>query len=124
MTSLIIDAFEGRTVGTADVRAAYLNAIMPDFVTMQIRGEMINIMLEAAPSLATGLVTTKMGEQVLIVVLHKALYGCVQSAMLWYNLFTDKLQHMGFELNKIDPCVANKTVNGKQCTIAWFVDDC
>ena len=30
---------------------------------------------------------------------------------------------MGFELNKVDPCVANKNINGKQCTITWCVDD-
>ena len=30
---------------------------------------------------------------------------------------------MCFKLNKYDPCVANKVVNGKQCTICWYVDD-
>ena len=30
---------------------------------------------------------------------------------------------MGFKLNPYDRCVANKTINGKQCTIAWYVDD-
>jgi len=30
---------------------------------------------------------------------------------------------MGFELNPYDPCVANCMIDGKQCTIAWYVDD-
>jgi hypothetical protein len=30
---------------------------------------------------------------------------------------------MGFVLNEYNPCVANMTINGKQCTIAWYVDD-
>ena len=30
---------------------------------------------------------------------------------------------MGFTLNPYDPCVANKMVDGKQCTICWYVDD-
>ena len=30
---------------------------------------------------------------------------------------------MGFELNPYDTCVANKTIDGKQCTIAWYVDN-
>ena len=30
---------------------------------------------------------------------------------------------MGFEINPYDRCVANKMVNGKQCTIVWYVDD-
>jgi len=53
----------------------------------------------------------------------EALYGYMQSAFLWYNLFTNTLQKMGFELNPYDPCIASKMVNDKQCTIAWYVDD-
>ena len=30
---------------------------------------------------------------------------------------------MGFAINPYDRCVANKIVNGKQCTICWYVDD-
>jgi hypothetical protein len=30
---------------------------------------------------------------------------------------------MGFELNPYDMCVANKTIENKQCTIVWYVDD-
>ena len=30
---------------------------------------------------------------------------------------------MGFVLNPYDMCVANKTINGKQCTVTWYVDD-
>ena len=30
---------------------------------------------------------------------------------------------MGFKINKYDRCVANKNINGKQCTICWYVDD-
>ena len=29
----------------------------------------------------------------------------------------------GFQLNPHDKCVANKIINGKQCTIVWYVDD-
>jgi len=30
---------------------------------------------------------------------------------------------MGFTLNPYDKCVANKVINGRQCTVAWCVDD-
>ena len=59
----------------------------------------------------------------LYVRLKKALYGCVRSALLWYNLFTALLKDRGFVLNPYDPCIANATINGKQCTIGWYVDD-
>ena len=30
---------------------------------------------------------------------------------------------MGFKLNDHDKCVANKVIEGTQCTIVWYVDD-
>ena len=30
---------------------------------------------------------------------------------------------IGFKLNPYDPCVANRKVNGSQCTVCWYVDD-
>ena len=34
------------------------------------------------------------------------------------------LKRIGFTLNAYNPCIANKTaINGKQCTIAWYVDN-
>jgi len=38
-------------------------------------------------------------------------------------MYVDTLSKMGFKLNKVDRCVANKTIDGQQCTIAWYVDD-
>ena len=62
--------------------------------------------------------------EVLYVRLVKALYGCVKSALLlWYELFAGNLKKMGFTLNPYDPCIANAIIDGKQCTIAWYVDD-
>ena len=43
--------------------------------------------------------------------------------MLWYTLYTEKWIDLGFVLNPYDQCVANKLINGKQCTVAWHVDD-
>ena len=68
-------------------------------------------------------VTVEGGIKVLYVRLIKAIYGCVQSALLWYKMFHQHLKHLGFVINPYDPCVANKNINGRQCTIAWYVDD-
>ena len=45
------------------------------------------------------------------------------SALLWYRLFRDTLQDLGFTLNPYDPCVANANIKGSQCAIVWYVDD-
>jgi hypothetical protein len=56
--------------------------------------------------------------------LNKALYGCVQSARLWYNYLSKFLLTIGFTPNPVDPCVFNRTTStGKQTTLAIHVDD-
>ena len=49
---------------------------------------------------------------------RKAIYGMIESALLWYDLFVSVLKDMGFILNPYDMCVANKTINGELCTVA------
>ena len=63
------------------------------------------------------------GKKVLYLRVLKALYGCIESALLWYEMYSSTLEHMGFVINPYDKCVANKDINGKQCTIVWYVDD-
>jgi len=122
MLSLTIDAKEGRDLATADVKGAYLHAFMEDFVILKLVGEAVNIMCHVNPK-NKKFVVVEHGKKVLYLQLLKALYGCVQSALLWYELFTGTLVNMGFKLNPYDPCVANSQVKGKQCTVAWYVDD-
>ena len=53
----------------------------------------------------------------------RSIYGCIEAALLWYNLYTSVLKEAGFVISPYDFCVENKIINGKQCTIAWHVDD-
>jgi len=43
--------------------------------------------------------------------------------LLFWRDLTGELKKWGFELNPYDTCVANKTINNKQCTILWHVND-
>ena len=124
MLSIAIDAKEKRHVATCDVEGAYLHADMTDTVHMVFEDKMVDYMVQAHPDRYLPYVTTnRTGKKLLYVQLKKALYGCVKSALLWYNLFSSTIINMGFELNPYDTCVANKTINGTQCTICWYVDD-
>ena len=118
----IKDAFEKRDVAITDVKGAYLNANMRDVIIMRITGREVDLFVKLDPSLAE-FVTYENGVKVLYVQLDKALYGCVQSALLWYELYSSTLIDMGFELNPYDMCVANSMIDSKQCTIVWYVDD-
>ena len=123
MLSLMIDAKEKRNVATADVVGAYLKANMKDFVIMKFTGKAVRMMCEMNSDYEQFVTTDGNGQEVLYVRLLKALYGCVQSALLWYDLFTNSLKDMGFVLNPYDPCVANCTIDDNQCTLVWYVDD-
>jgi hypothetical protein len=122
MISFLIDAYEGRDVATADVAGAYLKAYMRDFVLMKFTGASVRLLCEVNPAHGAFIVLEH-GVEVLYVRLIKALYGCVQSALLWYELFSSTLETIGFTLNPYDQCVANCDIDGSQCTICWYVDD-
>jgi hypothetical protein len=124
MASLVIDAHERRAVAIFDVPGAYLNADMPKdkFVLLKLEGKFVDIMCEVNPEYLED-VRTVNGKKVLYLRLLKALYGCIESALLWYELYVKVLKGMGFKINPYDRCIANKMINGKQCTIAWYVDD-
>ncbi len=81
----IIDAIEGRDKAITDIKGAYLNAKMVDEVLMKITGAEVDLFCEIDPSLED-FVTLEKGRKVLYVQLDKALYGCVQSALLRYEL--------------------------------------
>ena len=122
MVSLIIDAIEGRDVAIADIKGAYLLADMDEYVLLRMTGQSVDILCNVNKEYEK-YVTYENGVRVIYLELSKALYGCVRSALLWYELFTNTLQKMGFVLNAYDPCVANKTIKGSQCTIGFWVDD-
>jgi hypothetical protein len=55
--------------------------------------------------------------------LKKAPYGTLQASLLFWKDLLGNLRKWGFEINPYDWCVANKTINGKQCTIIWHIDN-
>ena len=122
LMSLVIDAIEKRFVANGDVPGAYLQTFMPDFVLVKVTGKSVDVLCETNPQYKEDIVY-EYGKAVIYLRLNKALYGCLKSAMLWYNLFSETLEGLGFIINPYDQCVANKVIDGRQCTIAWYVDD-
>ena len=51
------------------------------------------------------------------------IYGCIKADLLWYNLYVTTLKDLSFEVNPYHRCVANVMINGKQCTLGWYLDD-
>ena len=120
--TLFLMIHEGRDIATADVAGVYLKADMDDFLVMKFTGELVDILCDMNPG-HKAFVSNEKGIKVLYVRLVKAIYGCVKSALLWYDLFHNTLKGMGFTLNPYDSSIANSKINGKHCTITWYVDD-
>jgi hypothetical protein len=123
MLSCVIDAKENRDVGTVDLPGAFMQADMEDTVHMKLEGKMAELMVRIDPKLYRQYVQVEKGREVLYVVLKKALYGTLKAALLFWKKLSSQLKKWGFVINPYDSCVANKIINGKQCTILWHVDD-
>ena len=50
--TLLVDAAEGRDVGTADIVGAYLNAFMDELVILCLTGEDVDLMCDVSPEFA------------------------------------------------------------------------
>ena len=76
------------------------------------------------PSVYEQFLTHKHGQPMINAELIKALCGTLQAALLfWQNLTSVLENEHGFEVYPYDWCAVNKTINGKQCTVSWHVDD-
>ncbi len=57
----------------------------------------------------------------IIVKLEKALYGCIESAKLWFELLSRSLIEFGLEKSVIDPCLFFDSI--RQMFVTVYVDD-
>jgi hypothetical protein len=116
-----IAAKEHRHVIAADIAGAYLNAEMKSAnVLMQLDRMQSQLLVRIDPTYKQYVRSNGS----IIVKLKKALYGCIQSALLWYQHISDTLVKYGFDKNPQDECVFNFiTQLGKQLTVVVYVDD-
>ena len=123
LLSCMMDAMEKRDVATIDIPSAFMQAFIDELVHIKFDDEIIDLLCEVDPSLKQ-YVAYENGKRVLYTKLNKALYGTVQASRLfWERLSSFLIDANGFKRNPYDFCVVNKTVNGKQLTIVWYVDD-
>jgi hypothetical protein len=113
-------ARDNRHVKTIDITGAYLNADTSSHgVLMEIDATNAKILAEINPNYRKFIRSNGS----MVVELKKALYGCVESAKLWFDLLTSTLKADGYVQNPKDPCVYYKMVDGQQVTVVIYVDD-
>ena len=124
ISTLLIDIYEDRDVAIFDIPGAYLHAKMPEEhrVMLKLKGRFVDIMCTVNEDFKRHILYEN-GVKVLYLRVLRAIYGCIRSALLWYNLYSETLVKEGYKINPYDRCVANKLINGRQCTLVWYVDD-
>lgn len=123
MLACTIDAKEGRDVAVVDIPGAFMQADVDELTHIRLEGEMAELLTKVDPKLYRKYIQIENGKKVLYAELKKALYGTLKAALLFWKLLTKQLLEWGYTINPHDWCVANKTIDGKQCTILWHVDD-
>ncbi len=123
MLTTTIEAKEKRDVSTFDIPNAFTQTAVEeqdaqgDQVIMKIKGAMVTMLCEIDPNYEQ-YVTQEHGQPVLYVHILRAIYGMLMSGLLFYKKFRASVEAIGYVVNPYDPCVANKTINGKQHTIS------
>ena len=115
-----VAAHEGHHVMTLDHKAAYLNATM--------RGPRVDMLLTPEVAEILCRIDSKYQrflrpDRKIAVKLKKALYGCVQSAVLWYQELASTLESMGFQANPYDICSFKRVRGDTTDKIMVYVDD-
>ena len=89
---------------------------------MNITGALADMVLEIDPIGYSDYIVEEQGQRVIYVEVLWALYGMLESALIWYQRFWSDSEKIGFIFNPCYGCVANRTINGKQHTVRFHVD--
>ena len=126
MLTCMIDVFEKRDFATADIPRALLQTKMPkgeDDVHVILDGRMAELLAKIAPKTYQEYVHQRHGQAYIYCRVNVAIYGTLKAALLFWKKLSSSLKQRGYVINPYDWCVANKDINGLQCTIVWHVDD-
>ena len=89
-------------------------------VHMRLNRVMTSMLMELDPSYEKHCET----DHTVVVRIDRALYGCVEASLLWYNDLKSKFTADSFVENPYDRCMFNKIgKSGKQISIVLHVDD-
>ena len=119
-----IKAHENRDVAVINIPDAFLRTDFEgEMVVMKVRGQLAEILVSMAPEIYKPYACRENNQMVVYLKVTTAIYGLIQSTLLFYNKLSRDLESIGFKINPYDPCIANHVVNGKQHTVSWHVDN-
>ena len=119
-----IAASRNSAVACIDFPGAFLNSVMPETgdhtVFMRLNKFLTSVLVQIDPTYSTYV----QPNGTCVVRLKRALYGCVESAAMWYNKLSNDLTSLGYKKNRLDICVFNRIENdNSKTTLILHVDD-
>ena len=104
LTTVAIDAIEGRDVAVIDAPGSFLTADMVEEVLVILENEMVNAMLEVYKEIyGKYVIHGKNKEKHMYVCLSKAMYGKLKEALLYYKKLSEELREYRFVKNPYNP---------------------
>ena len=98
-----IEEHEGRYVAVSGLPNAFLSANNSEKTLVLLKGNLAELMVQIYPQMYQKYITTSSkGDPMLYVRLSKALYGLLQSALLFYRKLRTELEDIGFAVNPYD----------------------
>ena len=93
VSCVAVDSYEGRDVAIFNVIGSYLNANTHDekYVRLNLEDKFMDIMCDVNPDHIPN-IRYENGNMVLLRIL-KSLYVCIESALLWYELYANTLKN-------------------------------
>ena len=121
-TIAAVCTYEHRHAAGVDIGGAFLNASMTTGVPVHMRLD--KTMSDFLIALRLPACRFADDKRRIVVLLKKALYGCVESAALWYGNLSKSMTVLGYVCNDSDICVFNRTDSGGvQCTATVHLND-
>jgi hypothetical protein len=113
-------AAERRSLYYGDVPSAYAHAIAEEQVFIRIQPELAKHLIAIAPDIYKSF----QDNDGLVVQVKKALYGLLDSALLWYKTLSEELKKLAYQEHPLDSCIFDKiTEDGTHITVIIYVDD-
>jgi hypothetical protein len=126
MLTSVIEAAEGRDVATCNIPNVFIQTKVQEVdkdgnrIIMKIHSVLVDLLIKVVPEYEAFVIQEGSGK-VLYLRVKKAIYGMLESVLLFYKKLSGDLVKYGFDVNPYDPCVANKVCNKSQLMVSWHV---
>jgi hypothetical protein len=114
----------GNAVAHIDFSGAFLNADMPSTGDHVVNIRLNKFLTEVLVSVDKSFEEYVNFDGTIVCRLNKALYGTIEAARLWYDMFVKDAIKFGYEVNKVDMCVFSRIeADDSKTVLVLHVDD-